>query len=147
MVDEQASAEPCDTEGLFDTPSLGQQDEPLGELRAAHDLDDDVAARHRGFEPPGVGAVGDEEDDPGEERLDVAHRIEAAVAILDRPLGDQHGQEMAQTVRQDVALATLDVLGACCTIASVGCAGQSVAVCCVVRQANGTTFCPSQNLE
>src|SRR5215212_11244920 len=50
--------EPCDTECLFNTPSLGQQDETLGELRAADDLDCDVQARHRGFEPPGIGAVG-----------------------------------------------------------------------------------------
>jgi hypothetical protein len=54
MIDEQASAEPCDTECLFNTPSLGQQDETLGELRAADDLDCDVQARHRGFEPPGI---------------------------------------------------------------------------------------------
>src|SRR3954453_7944184 len=111
MIDEQASAEPCDTEGLFDTPSLGQQDGALGELRTAHDLDGDVPALHRGFEPPGIGAVGDEEDDPGEERLDVAHQIDAAVTILNRAIGDQHGQEMAPTVRQDVTLATVDVLG------------------------------------
>ena len=37
-------------------------------------------------------------------------QIDAAVAILDRPIGDQHGQEMAQTVHQDVALATIDFL-------------------------------------
>jgi hypothetical protein len=105
VIDKQASAEPCDTEGLFDPPSLGQQDEALGELRAAHDLDGDVPARHRGFEPPGIGAVGDDADDPGEERLDVAHQIDAAVTILDRPIGDEHGQEMAQAVRQNMALA------------------------------------------
>jgi hypothetical protein len=105
MIDKQASAEPCDTEGLFDTPSLGQQDETLGELRAAHDLDGDVQAHHRGFEPSCVGAVGDDENDPGEERLDLVHQIDATVAVLDRPIGDQHGQEMAQAVHQDVALA------------------------------------------
>jgi hypothetical protein len=55
MIDKQAPAEPCDTEGLFDTPSLGQQNETLGELRATHDLDCDVPARHRGFEPSGIG--------------------------------------------------------------------------------------------
>ena len=105
MINKQASAEPSDTKGLFDPPSLGQQDETLGELWAAHDLDGDVQAHHRGFEPPGVGAVGDDEDDPGEERLDLAHQSDAAVTILDRSIGDEHGQEMAQTVRQDVALA------------------------------------------
>ena len=108
MVDKQASAEPCDTEGLFDTPSLGQQDETLGELWAAHDLDGDVQAHHRGFEPPGVGAVGDDADDPGEARLDLAHQIDAAITILDRSISDEHGQEMAQTVHQDVALAAID---------------------------------------
>src|SRR3954463_13971776 len=59
------------TECLFNTPSLVQQDETLGELRAADDLDCDVQARHRGFEPPGIGAVGGDEDDPGEQRLDL----------------------------------------------------------------------------
>jgi hypothetical protein len=112
MIDEQASAEGCDTECLFNTPSLGQQDETLGELRAADDLDCDVLVLHRGFEPPGIGAVGGDKDDPGEERLDLAHQIDTAVTILDRPIGDQHGQEMAQTVRQDVALAAVDFLGA-----------------------------------
>jgi hypothetical protein len=105
VINKQTSAEPCDTEGLFDTPSLGQQDETLGELWAAHDLDGDVQAHHRGFEPPGVGAVGDNEDDPGEQRLDLAHQIDAAITILDRSISDEHGQEMAQTVGQDVALA------------------------------------------
>ncbi len=107
MIDEQASAESCDTECLFNTPSLGQQNETFGEPGATHDFDGDILALHRGFEPSGVGAVGDDEDDPGEQRVDLAHQIDAAVAILD--LGDQHGQEMI--VRQDVALATIDFLG------------------------------------
>ena len=111
MIDEQASAESCDTECLFNTPSLGQQNETFGEPGATHDFDGDILALHRGFEPSGVGAVGDDEDDPGKQRLDLAHQIDAAVAILDRPIGDQHGQEMAQIVRQDVALASIDFLG------------------------------------
>src|SRR3954447_23582791 len=35
-------------------------------------------------------------------------QIDAAVTILDRPIGDQHGQEM--TVHHDVALAAVDFL-------------------------------------
>src|SRR5512142_804780 len=78
MINEQASAEPRDTECLFDPPSLGKQDETLGELRVAHDLDCDVQARHHGFEPPSIGAIGDDEDNPREECLDLAHQIDAA---------------------------------------------------------------------
>ncbi len=107
------ATEPSD--GAFDDPALGQNDETFGLTTAADDFG--YQARHGVRQTimehrPGIGAVGkqlfEKRELPEQRRQD----DEAAIAILNIGGGDQRMQQQPQRIDENVALLALDQLAA-----------------------------------
>ena len=107
------AAEPSD--GAFDDPALGQNDEAFGLIAAADDFGcqarqgvGQTIMEHR----PGVGTVGkqllEKRELPEQRRQDQ----EAAIAILNIGGGDQRMQQQSQSIDENVALLAFDQLAA-----------------------------------
>ena len=107
------STEP--TDGAFDDPALGQNDEALGVIAAADDLG--CQARQGVGQTimeyrPGVGAVGKQFLEKRQLPEQRGQDQEAAIAILNSGGGDQRLQQQSQSIDENVALLALDQLAA-----------------------------------
>src|SRR3712207_2784863 len=109
VIDQQATAKPPGSKGLFYAPALGEQHKALRKVWASDDLDRDAQARQHGLKAPRIRAVGSYAYDPREERTHLTDQIDATVAVLHGPVGDKHGQEVAAAIHQDMALAAVDL--------------------------------------
>jgi len=109
----QAATAPKPTDGAFDDPSFGQNDEGFGSIGTTDDLGDQVRqdARQSVMEHlPGIGAVGKQLLEERELSEHSGQEHQPAIAILDIGGCNQSVQQQAQRVDKDMAFLAFDQL-------------------------------------
>ena len=101
------------TDGSFDNPSFGQNDEALGSIGTADDFGDE--ARHDACQTvmehrSSIGAVGKQFLEKWELPEQRGQDHQSTVAVLNIGRGHQRVQQQTQRVDEDVALLPLDQL-------------------------------------
>ena len=110
-VSHQAAIAARPSEGSFDNPTLGENDEVVG-VGALDDLDGPAAGiRHRLCRPWAlIAGIGEDALDEREGPARLAKNFADAVAILDVGRMNNDAQQQTERVDEDVALAARDLL-------------------------------------
>jgi len=106
-----ATGEP--SQRALDDPASRQHGEAFLAIIAFDDLDGEAAARAEGSGEPGtgIGLIGEQMGQPGEQPACVADEVRCPVSVLNVGGADGDGEHQPAGVDQEVALDALDLLG------------------------------------